>query len=311
LPEDSSAADAQQWLVASRRNGDRAGEASALIDLGLLALSRGDAVEAVSRAEEVLRVARSLDDGALQRDIVGNVGYVLLMVNRPQQARPHLEQALTMARDAGDRCAEKLTLERLASARAVAGDLPTSLELLDEALTITRTLGDRQQEVDLLWHMAVRLAESRKRQEALNRAEEAVALLKRLGQPQATLYSKHLEKYRSETAAGGTPALGGVSSGSIMTTATEAANAQSTAVPPRSAVGYLRMAISAGKALAQFVGSGMKLVTTDVFQQRLQLCGDCSYHTGLRCRVCGCFTKLKGRLPHESCPLGQWPTALP
>jgi hypothetical protein len=29
--------------------------------------------------------------------------------------------------------------------------------------------------------------------------------------------------------------------------------------------------------------------------------------TGLRCRICGCFTAAKARLDHERCPAGKWP----
>jgi hypothetical protein len=67
------------------------------------------------------------------------------------------------------------------------------------------------------------------------------------------------------------------------------------------------MALSAAKALTRFVGSGLKVVPAAVQEQRLVTCAGCPHHTGLRCRVCGCFTALKTRLPSEACPLGQWP----
>jgi hypothetical protein len=41
--------------------------------------------------------------------------------------------------------------------------------------------------------------------------------------------------------------------------------------------------------------------------KRLQTCAGCEYHTGLRCRVCGCFTGAKAALAHEECPVGKWP----
>ncbi|MHB1038447.1 MAG: DUF6171 family protein [Pirellulales bacterium] len=66
------------------------------------------------------------------------------------------------------------------------------------------------------------------------------------------------------------------------------------------------MAVSAAKALRRFVGSGLKTVSAERFQERVQQCAGCGYHTGLRCRVCGCFTNLKARLPHERCPVGKW-----
>jgi hypothetical protein len=67
------------------------------------------------------------------------------------------------------------------------------------------------------------------------------------------------------------------------------------------------MARSAAKALLQFVGSGLKTVTAETLRERLQRCAGCDYRTGLRCRICGCFTELKARLPYEECPHGEWP----
>jgi Family of unknown function (DUF6171) len=70
------------------------------------------------------------------------------------------------------------------------------------------------------------------------------------------------------------------------------------------------MAVAVGKAMARFVRQGMKPVETAVYRERLQTCATCAYHTGLRCRVCGCFTNVKDRMPHERCPLGHWPIAI-
>jgi hypothetical protein len=68
------------------------------------------------------------------------------------------------------------------------------------------------------------------------------------------------------------------------------------------------MALSAMQSMARFISSGGKTVPAAVQQQRLQTCAGCPHHTGLRCRVCGCFTNLKTWLPHEHCPLDKWPS---
>lgn len=41
-------------------------------------------------------------------------------------------------------------------------------------------------------------------------------------------------------------------------------------------------------------------------QARLEICKTCPEWTGTRCKICGCFTKLKVRLEKEKCPLGKW-----
>ena len=67
------------------------------------------------------------------------------------------------------------------------------------------------------------------------------------------------------------------------------------------------MALSATKAMAQFAGSGFKTTPPEVQRQRLQTCATCEHHTGMRCKICGCFTAAKSRLLQESCPIGKWP----
>jgi hypothetical protein len=71
--------------------------------------------------------------------------------------------------------------------------------------------------------------------------------------------------------------------------------------------GLLRMALSATKSMAQFAGSGFKTTPPDVQRRRVQTCATCEHHTGMRCKICGCFTAAKSRLLHESCPIGKWP----
>ena len=69
----------------------------------------------------------------------------------------------------------------------------------------------------------------------------------------------------------------------------------------------LRMALSATKAMATFLGTGLKTATPETTQKRLQTCAACEHHTGMRCKICGCFTDVKSRLLYETCPIGKWP----
>ena len=71
--------------------------------------------------------------------------------------------------------------------------------------------------------------------------------------------------------------------------------------------GLLRMAMSATKAMAGFAGSGFKTAPVETQRQRLQTCAVCEHHTGVRCKICGCFTNVKSRMLHEDCPIGKWP----
>ncbi len=78
-------------------------------------------------------------------------------------------------------------------------------------------------------------------------------------------------------------------------------------VDPNTGPGLLRMAVSATKAMMRFIGSGLRATPADIQQQRMATCQACEHHTGLRCRICGCFTNVKTRMAHEQCPIGKWP----
>jgi hypothetical protein len=89
--------------------------------------------------------------------------------------------------------------------------------------------------------------------------------------------------------------------GGSFTTASQPGN------DPNSGPGLLRMAVSATKAMMKFISSGMKTTAADLQKRRMATCQSCEHHTGLRCRVCGCFTNVKTRMAHEQCPIGNWP----
>jgi hypothetical protein len=65
--------------------------------------------------------------------------------------------------------------------------------------------------------------------------------------------------------------------------------------------------MSATKAMAGFAGTGFKTTPPETWRKRIETCAACEHHTGLRCRICGCFTNVKSRMLHEDCPIGKWP----
>jgi glycosyltransferase involved in cell wall biosynthesis len=61
------------------------------------------------------------------------------------------------------------------------------------------------------------------------------------------------------------------------------------------------------RAVATFVGDGLRTVDTAQYQQRLGICDTCERRRGRRCAECGCWVALKARGRSFSCPLGRWP----
>ncbi len=210
-----------------------------------------------------------------------------------------------------------MALEHLGLGLSMMRDPRGALELFGRALDLARSVGDRQQEANLLWLQAIQLAEIDRRDDAIARGQEAIALFTKLGKPQAGWYGAYLQKYRmglfdNEPM----PAVAGVTrgpeaflGGSLVAGAVAAqAPAQAQANPKgTTGPGLLRMALSATKSMAQFAGSGFKTTPQEIQRRRLQTCTPCEHHTGMRCKICGCFTAAKSRLLHESCPIGKWP----
>lgn len=283
---------AQDLLAAARKAGDRAAEASALIDLGAVTYHGGNAVAALPMLHQALTLARQLGDRAREVDALINLGQAQKSAGQPEPAGQSLDQALSLALEASDRFAEKLALEQLGSVQAGQGDHAGAIARYEQALALAQAVGHRQHQADLLWLLAIQHADLDQRPQAVRHGEAALTLLQELDHPQRKLFADHLEQYRSSEAAfswGAAPGSGG-------------GTATAAAVGP----GLLRMAWSLAKAMVKYVGSGLKTVAPAVQQQRLKSCGSCAHHTGVRCRLCGCFTSVKTRLPHETCPLGKW-----
>ncbi len=306
---------AEVLVAAARQSGDRSREATALTDLGVTQLSEGKAANAIASLEAALAIARELGDPEREYDVVGNLGLALLGVGQPAQARQIFEQGLGYARSRSDHLGEKTAMERLGLAHWHLREYSVALSCFEQALSLARLVGDRMQAGNLLWYLSIQHAEMGQRDLAIAKAEESIALFKAMGRPQAAWYGSHLQKYRMglyEESAGVSSSGVSVSpqsylGGAIVASVMPGQQQSQAASQPNSGPGLLRMAMSATKAMATFVGSGMKTTPADLQQKRIQTCGACEHHTGMRCKVCGCFTLVKSKMLHEDCPIGKWP----
>jgi tetratricopeptide (TPR) repeat protein len=234
----------------------------------------------------------------------GNLGLALLKAGQPERALELLEQGLALARAGGDRYAEKTALERLGSGLSYLGEPGRALAAYGEALALARALGDRRHEADLRWQLAVQYADLGRRDEAAAQAQAAVDVLAGMAHPHAAWFAENLHQYRTGESATGLPrptAAGTPGGGEVVV------GAWAPPPGPSSGPGLLRLAFSAARSMARFLMSGLKTVTAEEQQKRLRQCATCAHHTGMRCRVCGCFTSAKAWLAHEQCPLGKWP----
>lgn len=283
-------APAERRVAKARQAQDLRRTALALADLGIVCLRDGDAAGALSLLEEALDLVRRHGDRDWEGDVLGNLGMALLTAGQGARAMEAFAQEVEIARRAGDRHAEKRALDHLAQATICRPDPAGALQLVQQALALCRMLNDVSHETELRWFAAILHADLDDRASAEAEAQAAIDLMVQVGKPHAAWYAQHLHRFRAE----GTPLPPGV----VVVSGWPVAEAGPS---------VLRQAVTATKALASFLGSGLKTVTADTRAERLRCCQACEHHTGLRCRLCGCFTGAKAALPFERCPLGQWP----
>jgi tetratricopeptide (TPR) repeat protein len=317
-PQGGPREQAEYLLAVAVRTSERRGEALALTDLGILALNEGQSQQALAHLERALLIARQLADRSLEADVLGNLGLATLRAGQLEQAQQSFQQALMYARGAGDRFGEKLALQRLGQMHENLHDPVRAAACFEDALTLARAAGDHQHEAALLWHLAIQHAERGRRDQAIILGQATIDLLTELGKPEAGLFADHLQQYyRGETGLemGGSDNAGNASLPGHISRKRQAtmyvgpmlAEQLGTAQAAQArGPGLLRMALSAALAMGKFLGSGLKTASRELVQQRLHTCAACEHHTGVRCRICGCFTQVKARLPHEDCPIGKW-----
>jgi tetratricopeptide (TPR) repeat protein len=297
---------AEQRLVLARQAGDARAIATALTDLGIVVLRQEDPYRAVPLLEEALPLVRQIGDRSWECDVLSNLGLALLAVGQVPRAQELFQEEHALAQTAGDLFAKKIALDNLAQAAADLRDFASALTFTEQALAIAGELGDRRHEADLCWFAALQHAEAGERDRAIQMAQAAVAIMEKIKKPHAAWFADHLRRYREEADV----ILTKIPVSAVpQAPVTFVASAWPTPAPENQGPGLLRMAKSATQAMLAFLGSGFQTVPVATQQQRLKVCTDCEHHTGLRCRLCGCFTGAKSRLPFERCPVGKWPAS--
>jgi hypothetical protein len=261
----------ERRLRAARGEGDPRAEMLALFDLGSLDLRGPTPLVALRSLEEALRMACQLDERAVQAEALTAIGEARLAAGEPAQARRPLEQAWAIAYSRQDGHAEALILPNLALVDAASGNMRGALVLLTRTVELAVELGDRVQQARSLWARALAHDALGDRAAASVDAKVSADLLREAGHPEAPWYDEHVRQYD-----------------------------QASAPDP------LRMALMATQAMTRSIASGLKTAPVEVRRQRSAACASCEHHTGARCRLCGCFTKVKAGMAHERCPLGRW-----
>jgi tetratricopeptide (TPR) repeat protein/transcriptional regulator with XRE-family HTH domain len=130
-------------LAAAIHAGDRAGQAIALGELGVLAWLTGDHPAAAASLAQALALYRDIGDRPGQANILNQLGEVQKLAGDYRAAAASHRQALTLARGSGDLLAEAEALNHLGAVRQRAGDYLAAAATQQQALALFREIGNR------------------------------------------------------------------------------------------------------------------------------------------------------------------------
>ena len=130
-------------LAAARGAGDRAGQAGALNELGILQRSTGGFPSATASHEQALELYRGLDDRLGQAGALDQLGRAQREAGAYSAAAASHQQALELYRDLDHQAGQALALTNLGTVQARTGDYPAAAASHRRAQRIARDIGHR------------------------------------------------------------------------------------------------------------------------------------------------------------------------
>ena len=135
---------------AARRTGDRAAEATALTNLGIVDWRQGRYRQAAGHHRRALQVSQQIGDRSGEATALNNLGVIYERQGRHQQAADHYRQTAILSAERDDRSGEARALANLAGIDCLQGRYEQAARHLHNALVLFREIGDRQGEAAAL-----------------------------------------------------------------------------------------------------------------------------------------------------------------
>jgi predicted ATPase/Tfp pilus assembly protein PilF len=111
----------------------------------------------------------------------GQQGALLLIGGRAKEAQEHMEAAITLAREVGDRRSEGVWLSSLGDLHRRQGRMPEAQEHVEAAITLAREVGDRRHEGHRLGNLGNLAREQGRMAEAQAHYEAAITIAREVG----------------------------------------------------------------------------------------------------------------------------------
>ncbi len=135
---------------AARHTGDRAAEATALTNLGIVDWRQGRYRQAAGHHRLALKVSQEIGDRSGEATALNNLGIIYEREGRHQQAADHYRQTAIAFAELDDRCGEARALTNLGGIDCLQERYEPAARHLHRALVLFREIGDRQGEAAAL-----------------------------------------------------------------------------------------------------------------------------------------------------------------
>jgi DNA-binding SARP family transcriptional activator len=152
---DQDAALHQTTMVVARQAGDRAGQADALIQLGILHGVAGDYLAAAAGHRQAMAIYRDIGDRLGQARALNYLGEVQLLTADYPAAAASETEALALARDVGDQAVQADALIDLGSVQQLTGDYGAAAGHIQQGLALYQEIGHVWGQADAFNHLGI------------------------------------------------------------------------------------------------------------------------------------------------------------
>jgi DNA-binding SARP family transcriptional activator/Tfp pilus assembly protein PilF len=166
---------------AARKTGDRAAEATALANLGILDGMQSRYDQAALHFRQSLALSREIGHRSVQARALAGLGNIEASQGRYDQAASNHRQALVLFREIGERFGEARVLDNLGMIDRYQGRYHQSLTHHQQALALLRDIGDRQGETRAVFHVGAAYRRQGHFDQAVEYLGRSLALSQELG----------------------------------------------------------------------------------------------------------------------------------
>ncbi|MEZ0075145.1 BTAD domain-containing putative transcriptional regulator [Planotetraspora sp. GP83] len=178
-------------LEATRRAGDRRGQAEMLYRIGSLSLSEQRFDDARREFEAAVELFQEVGDDLRIALAIRSIALLERMNGRFESAVSHYERSLEIFRATGDHASAAHTLHNLAQVRLDCDDIDGAKMLLAEALMRSKAGGDRRVTAQVLHRMGQAHLQSREFALSAGAFEEALTVVQEIGDTTGEAFALH------------------------------------------------------------------------------------------------------------------------